>query len=88
MPKTLTEFSPFTPLTASSTLSLIICEKLKTTPGNASLSSLFSSSVSFSLVIPRGHSSNGFERREELDVVEAGDVGPVVGAAELRDDGR
>ncbi len=29
LPKTLTEFSPLTPLTASSTLSLIICEKLK-----------------------------------------------------------
>lgn len=45
-PITLTEFSPFTPLMASSTLSLIICEKLKTTPGNAPESSLFSSSVS------------------------------------------
>ena len=29
----MTEFAPLTPLTASSTLSLIICEKLKTTPG-------------------------------------------------------
>ena len=32
---TLTVFSPLTPDIASSTLSEIICEKLKTTPGNA-----------------------------------------------------
>ena len=54
-PKTLTEFSPFTPATASSTLSLIICEKLNTTPGKALDSSPLSSSVSASLVKPRGH---------------------------------
>jgi len=33
----LTEFSPLKPLRASSTLSLMYCEKLKMTPGNASL---------------------------------------------------
>ena len=59
LPNTLTEFSPFTPETASSTLSLIICEKLKTTPGKAACSSADSSSVSLSLVRPRGHSSKG-----------------------------
>jgi len=42
---------------ASSTLSEMYCEKLKTTPGNAAVSSLLISSVSFSLVSPRGHSS-------------------------------
>ena len=60
LPKTLTEFSPLTPLTASSTLSLIIWEKLNVTPGNASPSSRLSSSVSESLVTPRRHSSEGF----------------------------
>ncbi len=55
---TLTEFSPLTPLIASSTLSEMYCEKLKTTPGNARDSSPLICSVSFSFVIPRGHSSN------------------------------
>ncbi len=60
-PITLMEFSPLIPLMASSTLSEIICEKPKVTPGKAAASSAESSSVSFSLVIPRGHSSKGFK---------------------------
>ena len=56
---TFTLFSPLMPDIASSTLSEIIWEKLKLTPGNDSVSSLESSSVSFSLVTPRGHSSYG-----------------------------
>ena len=35
-PYTLTLFSPFTPESASSTLSEMYCEKLKITPGNPS----------------------------------------------------
>src|SRR5438046_9925294 len=35
-PKILTEFSPFTPETASSTLSWMYCEKLKSTPTKSS----------------------------------------------------
>ena len=58
-PNTLTVFSPLTPDIASSTLSEIICEKLKMTPGNASPSSRDRSSVIFSLVTPRGHSLAG-----------------------------
>ena len=54
-PTTFTVFSPFTPLIASSTLSAIACEKLKSTPGNASRRSRESCCVSFSLVIPRRH---------------------------------
>ncbi len=70
-PTTLTVFSPFTPLIASSTLSAITCEKLKTTPGNADRSAVESSSVSLSFVIPLRHTGSRLERREELDVVEA-----------------
>ena len=44
---------------ASSTLSEIIWEKLKTTPGKAAFISSESWSVSPSLVTPLGHSSNG-----------------------------
>jgi hypothetical protein len=58
-PTTLTLFSPLMPDTASSTLSRIICEKLKTTPGNSRRSSASSCSVSFSLVNPMGQLSNG-----------------------------
>ena len=59
-PMILTELAPFTPDSASSTLSWIYCEKLKPMPGSSSLNSFCSSSVSFSLVRPAGHSSNGF----------------------------
>ena len=58
-PTTLTEFSPLTPLMPSSTLSEIICEKLKMTPGNACCSSRDSSWVIEFLVTPRGHLSDG-----------------------------
>ena len=85
-PMTLTVFSPLTPDIASSTLSEIICEKLKIDAGEGVGSSRESSSVISSLVTPRAPLVDRLERREELDVVEARDVGAVVGAAELRDD--
>ncbi len=87
-PTTLTEFSPLTPLMASSTLSEMYWEKLKMTPGNSFWSSSVISWVSLSLVSPRGHSSKGLQRREELQVVELREIGAVVRAAELRDDPR
>ena len=58
-PITLTELAPFTPDSASSMLSWMYWEKLKVIPGNSSSNSFWSSSVSFSLVRPFGHSSNG-----------------------------
>ena len=60
LPKTLTEFSPFTPEAASSTLSWMYCEKLNSTPGKAFSRASFISVVSFSLSTPGGHLSNGF----------------------------
>ena len=84
-PMILTVFSPLTPDIASSTLSLIACEKLKMTPGNA-VGELLRQLLGHALL---GDAAAplvvGLERREQLDVVEAGDVGAVVGAAELRD---
>ena len=59
-PNSLTEFSPFTPDAASSTLSSMYCEKLKSTPGNSSLSCFVICSVSRSLSTPAGQVSNGF----------------------------
>jgi hypothetical protein len=49
-----------TPDSPSSTLSWMYCEKLKLMPTNFSENSACSSSTSFSLVNPGGHSSNGF----------------------------
>ena len=73
---------------ASSTLSLMICEKLKTTPGKASVELLVQLVGQLVLRHAARPLVERLERREELDVVEAGDVGPVVGAPELRDDGQ
>ena len=58
-PTILTELTPLTPEIPSSMLSSMYCEKLKTTPGSSLLNSVWISSVSFSLVRPRGHSSKG-----------------------------
>src|SRR5215475_14472808 len=55
----LTELEPLTPDRASSILSCIYCEKLKSTPGNSSANSRCNCSTSLSLVKPEGHSSNG-----------------------------
>ena len=86
LPNTLTEFSPFTPETASSTLSLIICEKLKPTPGKVSCSSLESSSVRLSLVTPRGHSSKGASGAKSSMFWKPATSVPSSGPTELRDD--
>ena len=58
-PYSLTEFSPFTPDAASSTLSSMYWEKLKSTPGKAATSRLVMSATSFSLSTPDGQVSNG-----------------------------
>ena len=60
LPKTLTEFSPFTPDAASWTLSWMYCEKVNSTPGKAFCSASFISAISFSLSMPLRHLSNGF----------------------------
>ncbi len=59
-PNSLSEFSPFTPEAASSTLSWMYCEKLKSTPGNWSCSWALICWVSLSLVRPCGQSDCGF----------------------------
>ncbi len=60
VPNSLTEFSPFTPEAASSTLSWMFCEKLKSMPGNLRASSALSWSVSRALVRWCGQLSKGF----------------------------
>ena len=56
----LIELAPLTPESPSSTLSWMYCEKLKSMPTNSLANSSCSWSISFSLVSPAGHSSNGF----------------------------
>ena len=86
LPNSLTEFSPFTPEAASSTLSSMYCEKLNSTPGNAA-ASCRSSARSASPCRRRAARCRTVQRHEELGVEEAGRVGAVVGTAVLRDDG-
>ena len=84
LPKSLIEFSPLTPDTASDTLSCRYCEKLNSTPGN-SASSLPSICVGELVLVDAGRPLLGrLERREEFGVEQAGRVGAVVGAAVLR----
>ena len=85
-PNNFTEFSPFTPDAASSTLSSMYCEKLKSTPGNASFRRSVMSSVSFSLSTPRRPRVERLQRDEKLGVEKAGRVGPVIRPAVLRYD--
>src|SRR6266851_5293804 len=75
-PTTFTVFSPFTPLIASSTLSAMACEKLKSTPGNASRNFCDSSRWSFSLVTPPRQVAGTFHRAAEQDAPHAPDVLP------------
>ena len=83
LPKSLTEFAPLTPESASSTLSRMSCEKLKVTPGNSL--NFFDQLV---LDLLAGHPLapllHRLERGVEFEVEEAGDVGPVVGPADVR----
>ncbi len=60
-PKIFTEFSPFTPEAASSTLSSMYCEKLNSTPGKRDSSCASSWDDSASLVTPAGQSPAGFK---------------------------
>ena len=60
LPKSLIEFSPLTPETASETLSCKYCEKLNSTPGNLSCNCASSCAVSSSLLRVPGHSLDGF----------------------------
>ncbi len=98
MPKSLTELAPLTPESASSTLSRINCEKLMFTDGNASNFFISSSWIS-SRVILRVQTSPAHDRDRlftpllhrdqggvELEIEVAGDVGAVVGAADVRHD--
>src|ERR1700674_5352586 len=58
-PMILAELAPRTPDNPSSMLSWMYCEKLKPMPVNSLLNSACSSSISLSLSMPFGHSSNG-----------------------------
>ncbi len=86
-PYSLTEFSPFTPDAASSTLSSIYWEKLKSTPGNRSVSFARHVGDQRFLVHAGGPGVERLERHEELGVEEAGGVRAVIRAAVLGDDG-
>src|SRR6516225_6795931 len=87
LPISLTEFSPLTPDTASSTLSWMYCEKLKLTPGNFASRASLTSSMSLSLVIPLRHSFAGLSGAKKFGVEEAGGIGAVVGPSLLGHDG-
>ena len=86
-PNSLTEFSPFTPEAASSTLSSMYCEKLKSTPGNSSCSLLVIVIGQLVLVHAGGPRVERLQRHEEFGVEEAGGVGAVVRPAVLRHHG-
>ena len=87
VPKILTASSPLTPLTASSMLSEIGCEKFQSTPGNL-LQLLVHGGDQFVFVaVELG--APLFARAQidkEFGVVEAAGVGAVVGTADLADD--
>src|SRR5262245_35251781 len=83
LPISLTEFSPLTPDTASSTLSWMYCEKLKLTPGNFASRASLTSSMSLSLVIPLRHSFCRLQRGKKFGVEEAGSIGAVIGPSLL-----
>ena len=100
-PKILTEFSPLTPDRASITLSRMFCENFQSTPIRARCNSSLISSINSAFVRARWllNQENKpclflhrrpilrlLERHEELDVVEAGRIGAVVGAADLGQD--
>src|SRR3954462_6520440 len=59
LPYSLIEFSPFTPETASETLSWRYCEKLNSTPGNFSCNCANNCAVSSSLSCASDHSLTG-----------------------------
>src|ERR1700742_2288780 len=65
LPYSLIEFSPFTPETASDTLSCRYCEKLNSTPGNLSCSEANSLAVSSSLSSLSCHCFAGLSGAEE-----------------------
>src|SRR5258707_12106332 len=66
LPYSLIEFSPFTPETASETLSCRYCEKLNSTPGNLSCSCASNCAVSSSLSRVPGHSLDGLRGAKHL----------------------
>ena len=97
----LTEFSPCTPESTSSTLSRMTCEKFQLTPGSASFSSALISWISSALVrgrsprnqaSPAGLGDGGrpilerLQGHEKLGAVEAGRIDARIGPAELADD--
>src|SRR5271163_1409420 len=86
LPNSLTAFSPFTPDAASSTLSSMYWEKLKSTPGKLASSAWLICVTSFALSTPAGPSLAIFQRRQELGLEEAGRISAVIGPAMLRDD--
>ena len=86
-PNNLTASSPFTPLTASSTLSEIGCEKFQSTPGNCCSFLIHGGDQFVLLAVEFG--APFFARTkidEEFGVVETAGVAAVVGASDLADD--
>ena len=85
-PKSLTASSPLTPLTASSTLSEIGCEKFQSTPGNL-LQFLVHGGDEIVFCFELGAPLRSREQiDEEFRVVKAAGVAAVVGTADLADD--
>ena len=83
LPKILIEFSPFTPETASSILSWMYCEKLKSTPTNSRLSRSLICLTICSLVNPAGHSVGRLQRDKELGEERAVGIGAFIAASLL-----
>ena len=82
-PKILTEFSPFTPETASSMLSWMYCEKLKSTPTNSRLSCSLICWTMSSLLRSFGPGLVRLQGHEELGDEGAVGIGAVLAAALL-----
>ena len=80
-PKSLSEFSPFTPDIASSTLSWMFCEKPKSTPGY--LEQLLRICWMSRPWRRRGPLVWRFQLNEELGIVEGDDVGAIIGTVRL-----
>ena len=78
LPNSLTEFSPLTPEAASSTLSSMYCEKLKSTPGNLFASVAVSCWREF-LLVDAGRPGTGGASTKEFCIEEARRIRTVVG---------
>src|SRR6266699_1446842 len=83
LPISLTEFSPLTPDTASSTLSWMYCVKLKLTPGNFASRASLISSMSLSLLMPLRHSLTGLRGAKNSALKKPVASGAIIGPSLL-----